>query len=562
MNLDLKQKLAELKRNLLEKHQFSNGIGKEKGKKTVRPIDILSQFIDSNPDVRAELSSVGFDWPEPVATEPVADSSNQDTQAVWPHPVQDEQDSSQDVPFLTDSVLDAVISDIIKEDDTREIVPVPTVTDKEVLFNYKDTFYKRNTQSGCIWQWKKYLTSWVWDYMGISGKLRCQDASEIERASYAALSSFVESKKENNPEVEWTDRDKNEYVLFSVEENGSKRWFKVQKEWHTVWEWTEAKYSYNKTKHWQWLGYPKGTGNAYSQKIDETIDDAAVEAIKKYKEEFPAEKNCYLVGEKKPTPTYSTYTPTYSSYSYKPPEDKEADIDCETAIFVDENIVELDDIDIGKLKGSFTKKSEVGGHLGYFTKNTPAFNKSSSYYDDYDTDDWYGGQSKKGSNTFPVTKSSQTFPESKGTTSSPTHFTSGNAVSGSDDNCSHSNTDGVVSSKSYASTPLEGYGDTIKVGDWVIVTFEGLTKTSVEYDGEPRKVMGYYKAPNTSLFIDLVDESGKISRALYQGPGWKKTFKITNAPEPKEIQKPLVGSNDMSIDPIDNFIDDEESPLR
>lgn len=589
--MDLKQKLAELKKSLADKHDFlAESETNARGKKSTRPIDILSNFIEANEVVQNELKLAGFDWPveKPMEESPVEKMEEKKLELI--QAPTDTDNKSE----LNDSVLNEIVTSVVESTspgDTAVLPPVPTVTDKEVLFTFENNFYKRNRYSSAIWKWNKFHSNWVWDYLGISGRLHDAKKEGIEAASYKALAEFVEPKIETKSENKTEDyidlsdapaldcHNKEDYVLFFVIENEKKTWYRIHKEWHSIWVHSVKTICGVTKDDWDWHGYPADSSYVGSKKIDIAIDNAAVEALKKYKEKNPKDTKVLLVGEKKSYYNnygrYSGHVST-STYTYTPHEDKEAPIDCETAIHViDANEVIEDenaDADIGKLTGKFTKKSDVGGYGSYYkstptvynSNNTPSHNSNQSY-DDYDYEDWYHGSTRRdkseSSKTFPAAESSepaaQTFPTSKGTVTPTSSIRIGgpNSVSGGDDSTPLFDGYSHLKNNTPSIVPLEGYGDTIKSGDWVVVSFKYDNKEAVlEYDGQPLKVVAYYRSPN-QLMVDLMHQDGTMTKTLYQGPNWKKLFKIVESPF-KKLESPQ--------DPLlDSFlIDDDESPLR
>ena len=211
-------------------------------------------------------------------------------------------------------------------------------------------------------------------------------------------------------------------------------------------------------------------------------------------------------------------------------EDKEAPIDTETAILVDENLPEDED-DIGQIKGEFAKKNENKFQGFHSSPRTPM--TTTTYYK--------GGQSES-SNTFRNEKPS-TFPSSVGTVTPASSVRGGMAGSNSRDDSSSGSMPlfGGYEHRSQKLTPLVGYGDAIKVGDWVLVYFEQDTqKPKLEYNGEALKVISY----SSIGYIDLMHQDESVTKTLYRGPNWCKTFKIVKNPKAEKTEKADPKPND------------------
>ena len=238
-----------------------------------------------------------------------------------------------------------------------------------------------------------------------------------------------------------------------------------------------------------------------------------------------------MIGEITPVKSYggSSYGSNYgSNYTYH--EDKEAPIDTETAILVDENLPEDED-DIGQIKGEFAKKNENKFQGFHSSPRTPM--TTTTYYK--------GGQSES-SNTFRNEKPS-TFPSSVGTVTPASSVRGGMAGSNSRDDSSSGSMPlfGGYEHRSQKLTPLVGYGDAIKVGDWILVYFEQDTqKPKLEYNGEALKVISY----SSIGYIDLMHQDESVTKTLYRGPNWCKTFKIVKNPKAEKTEKADPKPND------------------
>jgi hypothetical protein len=539
--MNLKQKLEDLKNNLNKYHDYIPGNSKEKGKKTTRPIDILINFIESNHTVREELVLAGLDWPEPVVVvaEPVAENLSEVVEI--------------------DAIVEEIASSVAETaniESKQELLP-SNLKANEILFKYQDRYYKRNIYSGTIWEWITFFSNTnhnVWNYLGVAGKLTCDNAKEIEAASYAAMSTDAVLEKseatavaaERIPVVSAYNAE--DYLLFFTGSGESKKWFRIHKGWHSIWEHNIKKNPQGvEEDDWNWLGYPNNSNYSNGKVINSEINLAAEEAIKERKKTHPDDKVLVLIGEKQ-TQTYyggggGNYYGGTSNYVYH--EDKEAPIDIETAILVDENLPQDDD-DIGKLKGEFSKKNE-SKYQGFHS--SPRIHTTTNTYFNR------GGTQSESSSTFPERKPAL-FPSSAGTVTPASSVRVGNSNSDRD------NDNGVV--PLYGGyerrivkpvAPLTGYGDAIKVGDWVVVYFEqDKQKPVLEYDGRALKVISY----SSEGYIDLMHEDESVTKTLYRGPNWCKTFKVV--PDSKK-NNPIAPTENIYDSAPDGFWDADLPPM-
>ena len=409
--MNLKEKLEQLKTNL-HKKSFLSSDSKEKGKKNTRPIDILIGFIESNEIVRNELKLTGLDWPEPAVPAEIDAISEEIATSVAETTVEGEwcvncPNCSDFVAFQKTEPVFCPYCQNPNAKITKE--PNSPIMNSEVMFKVNEKFYKRNIYTGAVWEWNKFHNVWAWLYLGLLEKL----SSEIQAESYKAIAAAdlknpaqsnddlvrlgqekIAQTADADSEIPTIAHNKKDYVLFFVEMNSGcgtvKQWYRIHKEWHSVWKHTIKTVNNKKEDDWDWLGYPSAAFNyvASTEPLGKVISDTAAEALKNYKQKNPDDKKILLIGEKKSyvAPTYSNYQYN-SSYTttYSVPLDKEAEIDIETSIVVDETVQnENNDDDIGKIQGSFTKKPELGSSFGTSTSqwSQNSFAKKSS-------DDWW-----------------------------------------------------------------------------------------------------------------------------------------------------------------------------
>jgi hypothetical protein len=406
---------------------------------------------------------------------------------------------------------------------------------------YKNADYRIHKNNFTIYEWNPYSKNWSWS--GNPANSNSTLSNDAINGGIDALRRAIKAGENLKlPEgflldetlAFLSEKDKSDYIMFEsvVGTNGSNS-YRIHRDFHSISVWCKS------DRKWDWLGYPPNAGYYGGNSVAGGIAVAAEEALKKAKESGMI--GVRLIGEKKEyTPAnnwnnwqgHNNWQSGHNSHHYSYHEDKEAEIDCETAIGTVENEVESNEVDIGKLTSDKFKEKNKN-HLGYFSQKDldkikeskkshyPSNKKFEDRLSDYD--DSYGGMSPFGS-TF----RDESRPNADN-----------NTVNNSNTSSSVSDNETIV----YAITPLEGYGDTIKPGDKVKVFIKRelsptANNVTEEFGGRVLKVRGYTKTydmssngmPKCVGRIDLEGSDGVLIKTNYSGLKWTLCFTVVKEP--------------------------------